>query len=423
MFTKGEIPTFDRFQVACYKRNLKEISLANSTSFPSTDSVALPASSTRALSLERTCVPWYVWCSVAAVVSVMTGGYWDISWHMTIGRDTFWTPAHMMIYFSGVLAGVSCGYLILTSTFSGEGGASVRIWGFRAPLGAFISAWGGVTMIVSAPFDNWWHNAYGLDVKIFSPPHIVLDSGIFAVQLGGLILIAGAMNRAESRRREKLEWLFLYLGGMVLTLGLTSVWEYTYRVHLHNARCYRAISLVAPVLLVGTARASGRRFGATLVATVYSLFELLMLWVLPLFPARPKLGPVYHSITHMVPLEFPLLLIVPGIFLDILWPSAARWNKWFQAAAGALVFLISLVPAEWFFANFLMSPASRNWVFGTHYFAYFQGPNSLGVRYLFYFPEHSPAELWLGLAEAAGLAFLSTRVGMALGDWMGRLRR
>src|SRR6516164_10186421 len=75
-------------------------------------------------------VPWYPWCFVAAVVSVMIGGYWDISWHMSIGRDTFWTPAHMAIYFCGVLAGVSCGYLILSNTLAAaapEREASVQI--------------------------------------------------------------------------------------------------------------------------------------------------------------------------------------------------------------------------------------------------------------------------------------------------------
>ena len=61
-------------------------------------------------------VPWYVWCSVAAVTFAMTGVHWDISWHRSIGRDAFWTPAHMAIYFSGVLAGISCGYLILSTT-------------------------------------------------------------------------------------------------------------------------------------------------------------------------------------------------------------------------------------------------------------------------------------------------------------------
>src|ERR1700686_1722236 len=50
-------------------------------------------------------VPWYVWCSVAAVTFAMVGVHWDISWHRLIGRDTFWTPAHIAIHMWGVLAG------------------------------------------------------------------------------------------------------------------------------------------------------------------------------------------------------------------------------------------------------------------------------------------------------------------------------
>ena len=52
-------------------------------------------------------------------------------------------------------------------------------------------------MLTSAPFDNWWHSAYGLDVEIVSPPHVLLIGGILAVQLGVLILILGCMNRTE----------------------------------------------------------------------------------------------------------------------------------------------------------------------------------------------------------------------------------
>jgi len=44
-------------------------------------------------------LPWYVWCSVAAVTSAMIGVLWDISWHQSIGRDSFWTPAHLAISF------------------------------------------------------------------------------------------------------------------------------------------------------------------------------------------------------------------------------------------------------------------------------------------------------------------------------------
>ena len=51
-------------------------------------------------------VPWYIWTGVAAITSATIGGSWDVAWHRSIGRDTFWTPAHLMIYLCGVLAGI-----------------------------------------------------------------------------------------------------------------------------------------------------------------------------------------------------------------------------------------------------------------------------------------------------------------------------
>jgi hypothetical protein len=65
-----------------------------------------------------TAVPWYVWSAVLAVTSTTVGLYWDISWHTGIGRDTFWTPAHLAIQFGAVLTGLYCEYLILHTTFS-----------------------------------------------------------------------------------------------------------------------------------------------------------------------------------------------------------------------------------------------------------------------------------------------------------------
>src|SRR5271167_1473290 len=87
----------------------------------------------RSVAAERTAsIPWYVWCLAAATAADFFGGYWDISWHVSIGRDSFWTPAHMMIYLAGVLAGVASGYAILSTTF-GESqeakDAGISVWG------------------------------------------------------------------------------------------------------------------------------------------------------------------------------------------------------------------------------------------------------------------------------------------------------
>src|ERR1700683_1387164 len=90
----------------------------------------------------RRAIPWYIWAGVLAVTSASVGGAWDVSWHRSIGRDTFWTPAHIAIQACGVLAAVICAYLILTTTFGRSAqlkAASVNVLGFRAPLGAFIA--------------------------------------------------------------------------------------------------------------------------------------------------------------------------------------------------------------------------------------------------------------------------------------------
>src|SRR5512138_1399413 len=88
---------------------------------------------------------WHAYTAAFAAACVMIGVYWDISWHMSIGRDTFWTPAHLLIQAGGLIAGLSSGYIALKTTFNGsaaERAASVSFWGFRAPLGAWMCVWG-----------------------------------------------------------------------------------------------------------------------------------------------------------------------------------------------------------------------------------------------------------------------------------------
>src|ERR1700758_3858798 len=89
-------------------------------------------------------IPWFLWCCALAVTSVTIGAHWDVSWHRSIGRDTFWTPAHLAIYLCGVLAGIAFGYLIFHTTFARPPqlvASSVRVFGLRGPLGAFLAAW------------------------------------------------------------------------------------------------------------------------------------------------------------------------------------------------------------------------------------------------------------------------------------------
>lgn len=370
-------------------------------------------------------IPWPTWCAALAVTSAVVGAHWDISWHRSIGRDTFWTPAHVAIYLCGVLAGISSAYLILDTTFNKRaamGENSVRIWGFRGPLGAFIAAWGGIAMLTSAPFDNWWHDAYGLDVKIVSPPHVVLFLGAFGVSVGALILALAQRNRSSGASTMRFEWLFVYVGALIVILLQTLLLEFTAHPSLHTTLPYRMEAIFIPFVLAGVARVSSRRFSATILTGLYSIFLIGTILILPLFPAQPKLGPVYRPVTHFIPNQFPILLIVPAFFLDVFWRRFANWNKWLLAAGSAVLFTGALLVAEWPFASFLQSPAARNAFFGAGYLDYATPPNSFDARYVFEIVD-TGALFWMNIAAATAFAFVSTRLGFSWGDWMRKVKR
>jgi hypothetical protein len=376
-------------------------------------------------------VPSYVWCGVVAVTSASIGGAWDVSWHRSIGRDSFWTPAHMAIYACGVLAAVVCSYLIFATTFGRSAElkrVSVKVLGFRAPLGAFIAAWGGIAMLTSAPFDNWWHAAYGLDVKIVSPPHTLLILGIRAVGVGVLFLILSSMNRASEasaaneRGHHQLQLLFLYLGGLIVGGQMFFLLEYTWDVYLHDATAYITMAIAIPVVLAMLSRASQHCWAATLAVTVYTLFAIGEILILPLFPAQPKLGPVFYPVTHFVPAKFPILLIVPALALDLLWRRTRSWKIWQVALLSGAVFVAVLVAVEWPFANFLMSKASANRFFGTGYFDYATAAWDSDRLRVFDDPQHGLA-LIIGLVMAAVYGSIGTAIGLGFGGWMRKVQR
>jgi hypothetical protein len=373
-------------------------------------------------------IPWYLWCATLAVTSAMIGGRWDVSWHESIGRDTFWTPAHMAIYLCGVLAGVVCGYLILNTTFGKSSeitATSVHVMGFTGPLGAFLAAWGGIAMLTSAPFDNWWHNAYGLDVKIISPPHTLLMLGSNAVEIGALLLILAAMNRAAGKGKSNfrhLQSLLLYLFGVLLLAVMFFCTEYTRDVLLHTPVPYIAVSIGVLLCYAAAWKATRYRWAVTCITAIYTIVTIAFILILPLFPAQPKLGPVYEPVTHFVPPAFPLLLIVPAIFLDLLWARIGNRNRLLVALVSAPVFLLSLVAVQWPFAEFLMTKASQNRFFATGYHAYAVRPWSASVTRHFVHIGRSSL-IFKGFALALICAAICLWLGLTLGDWMRNIQR
>ena len=404
------------------------------TSLPNTAAPPRYSASTAMAASAVAVVPWYLYAVAVAATSVVVGVIWDISWHMTIGRDTFWTPAHMCTYLAAAIVGITCGYVALKTTFAGtpeEHTRAMRFWGFRAPLGAWICVWGSFAMLTSAPFDDWWHNAYGLDVKIISPPHTLLVLGMVTIVIGAMVWTLAWQNRiAEPSLKRRLEWLFVYDAGLMVSMAGVFIYEYTNRTLLHGSLTYRVAAIVFPLFLLAAARGSSMRWPATTAAVVYMGVRILMGWILPLFSAEPKLGPIYNPIHHMAAMQFPLLLVAPGVAIDLvmqrLGKDGSPKRDWAVAPLYGAVFVIALVLVQWPFASFLMSPASRNWVFFVGRDLSYGVPATARLRNNVFF--RNPAEatvlaLASGLLLAMAYGTLSARLGLAWGRWMRKVYR
>jgi hypothetical protein len=364
-------------------------------------------------------LPWWILTSLFAGVSIEVSLLWDLSWHLTIGRDTFWTPAHIGLQLGGLLGGATGGWLVAQSTWGPLKDQSIPVRWWRGPVGAWVMIWGACAMLVSAPVDNWWHGAYGLDVAILSPPHVILVLGMTAVVAGGTLLIASYNRRDPGAVSGR---LLIVANGLLLLMGAFLISHNTSTTFMHSSNFYQLCAISFPMFLVG-ATASGARWAMTAAALTYTVVRLGMVWILPLFPAQPLFGPVYFRPTHFVPPDFPLLLIPPAVAMDLIFQRVRSLSTWRLSFLLGLVFVLALLTVQWPFANFLMSPAANTWFFASDRFRFNLSPATFTARRLFYPWDSSPLWLGMGLGLALLLAAVASRLGLAWSRFLTAVRR
>lgn len=213
-----------------------------------------------------------LWTLVVAKLVGAWGLTWDIQWHLRIGRDSFWIAPHVMMY-AGVTAGliVSFGVLAL-ETWHARGGhprpGTLRVAGLVGTRGVHLAAWGVALVILAAPIDDLWHRLFGIDITLWSPPHLLGLLGT-AVNTLGTLLIATEVYPAGSRRR----WLALLAGGALLYGGTRVVLEPAWlTAYNHGGIAFHSFALlgalVLPIALVPATRLLGARWApVALVAT------------------------------------------------------------------------------------------------------------------------------------------------------------
>jgi hypothetical protein len=365
-----------------------------------------------------------------AAAGVPLSLFWDFSWESTIGIDLFWSLPHAATYLAVGLAGAIALALIITTSQSADArAAAVRLGPVHAPLGVWVSAWGALAFLVAVLFDRWWQSAYGLSAGIWHPPQILKAVAFFAILVGAWLLCVSCQNQFpssdEPARRNPV--LFAASGGVVLTMISVVTLTLIYPNRQHTGTFYKIACGSYPIVLVAVARAGKLRWTAAVSAIVYAAIVCSMVWLLPLFPAKPQVPPIYNPLDHMMPPPFPLLLIAPAIAMDALFRKKFgpefKGSSWLQAVAAGMVFFALFFAMQWAFGEFLLSDLADNWFFagGGRHWPFFLKIDAVS-RVSFWKLRGQEMNL-LSSVIAAGWAVFAARLGLWIGDWMKGVRR
>jgi len=146
------------------------------------------------------------------------GGAWDIQWHVAIGRDSLFIPPHLL-----VLVAFAGGLLITASMIAYEtllvsrGQAPIgtlRIGRLRAQGALFGIACGYLFALLSTLFDELWHELFGIDATLWSPPHLLIMLATVVVDFSLMLGITTSARRLGYgfTLRSPLTWGLLLTG-------------------------------------------------------------------------------------------------------------------------------------------------------------------------------------------------------------------
>lgn len=182
--------------------------------------------------------------ALAALILSLFGTYWDDAWHTDVGRDTFWSPPHILLYAGIAVASATIGLRALLILRAHR---SIR--SLRGERGLVMSLTGVAVTLASAPIDEIWHTLYGRDAVAWSPPHLLGLVGVLLI-IGGILL---DLRNAKTRFARALRHV---ASAGALAVLLASVFEYDSDVPQFDLVWYLPVLTFALTIGLGLVRAN-----------------------------------------------------------------------------------------------------------------------------------------------------------------------
>lgn len=178
-------------------------------------------------SLERlTKIPgWAAAMVLTSTFGLLVAGmgfYSDVRWHVSLGRDDqLFTAPHTAIVL-GLVTIFGSAFIgeFFASATKANVGLKLPVIGLRVPYSALAMGLIGLCALSGFPLDELWHRAYGIDVTMWSPTHLLMIVGASLSPLASWLALGEAGVLPERSR-----WttgIHIAVGSFAL-LGLSSV--------------------------------------------------------------------------------------------------------------------------------------------------------------------------------------------------------
>jgi hypothetical protein len=294
---------------------------------------------------------------VTSLISAVFGLYWDISLHLSKGRDPgpLANPSHYFILL-GLLGCFSAGVFAITMPKPGTKPSPYAVKlanGWYAPLGGCLIAASAAFGLVGFPLDDVWHRLFGQDVTLWGPTHLLMLAGASLTLVGQAILLvegvrAGGSESYKMRFGAKGEAIGSMIrkssaaGGLLIALSIYQG-EFDFGIPQFQLVFHPILEMVAAGLALTFARVWAGRGGALFAAA----FFLVVRGALTLIVTQIFDRPVAHF-----PLYIGCALAVEVV--GVLMASSIKAKPMrFAAVAGAAVGTVGLA-SEWAWSHVWM---------------------------------------------------------------------
>src|SRR3989338_4856149 len=258
-----------------------------------------------------------------ALFTAVLAGTWDAWWHGALGRESLWSPPHLLLYSSVIVAVVFCIY--------GYYQFKEKRWRTLALVLLLVP--------LSAPFDELWHRIFGVEdlsspLIIWSPPHLAI---IFS-------LIASMVFLLPILRRDTKEMQILF-GSMIfsslhnLILFVLSPLEPEGAWHLLG---FAGAGIVA-ALMFGVILLAQRWIPSKGAAVFTSAFALMVTGIG--FNEQIAEGVKILPHEHAPPFLLIFSMLAGAVALDLL----SSKKEWIRGAVAAFLWAVILYGFAWMF--------------------------------------------------------------------------